>query len=880
MYTGSTSDYDAALYLRNVTNHTMLNNVLVAEGGSSALREQTYDTLTTMDYNVMHVTNGALVRSGFGFSTVFHTTLASWQTASLQDSNSTVFNPIFISPSDLHVLNQAMDSIGLPLADITHDIDGQQRPGIPDPGADEVFFVPDDVGAYSIEQPQSLCQGSNPVVVKIRNFGSVNLNSANVHLAINGVTVASLPWSGTLTPGQVSGNISMGSFNFPPNMGYLFEVWTTDPNGFPDAVTSNDTIATTTPLYPALSGTFSIGPSNADFATIQAAADALTQGGICGNVVFNIDSGTYTGQVTIGSYSTVHPNDSVIFQSLALDSSQVIIEAFGTQANNYVMQVAGAGNITFQHLTIRASSPFFSTAVVLSGSGANVNFREVAFWGAPGATVFFDQSLVVSTGGNNDNCRFEENTFHYGTIGLWLSGQGNVASTAQVDLLVKHNRFLSQEMGGIRVSNQNGMVVRHNTIIGGPTAATNHTAINLTGGTFYSTVKQNKVIDGRGSGIVVTDGFSTRIENNFLSLIGPPGLYFGSAVGVYDSPGTEVFHNSVWGTGNVTGCLIDEGNPWHYEVKNNVFYLTGGTMCVYITDIAGTDTIFDHNLWYTNGPQFGRYEQNSWSTPTIYDTFADWTSGTTNDSNSVEGIPTFVAFDDLHMIGTAAINDLGTPIPDIPNDIDGDSRSTIHPDVGADEFNLAATEVAATFSNLSATPCSDGTVEVSFESLGFTQLTVVDLEWTVNGISQTPSQWTGNLGTGQSTTAIVGSYNFEANTAYDIKVWLNNPNGAPDAAAGNDTAYTQFFSALVIENDTAQTLCPGDLLEPLPGPFSTYQWSNGGATASIRPGAAGTYTVTVSNAQGCIDSASFPVSLHPAPPVPTITANGDLLTSS
>jgi hypothetical protein len=68
------------------------------------------------------------------------------------------------------------------------------------------------------------------------------------------------------------------------------------------------------------------------------------------------------------------------------------------------------------------------------------------------------------------------------------------------------------------------------------------------------------------------------------------------------------------------------------------------------------------------------------------------------------------------------------------------------------------------------------------------------------------------------------------------------------------------------------------VLTAAPG-FTTYRWSNGMATQSITVAASGTFQVTAVDAQSCErTSAQITVTVHP-PPAPTITQNGNILSA-
>jgi trimeric autotransporter adhesin len=135
----------AGLDIRNNIFATNLVN-------TNAPAAKTYAILTTatsggvfgaINHNDYYVTGaqGVLGR----LNSVDRTTLADWQTASGQDANSIAADPVFISPTDLHIdptalrLASPVDNAGTPIAGITDDFDGGPRDAItPDIGGDEI----------------------------------------------------------------------------------------------------------------------------------------------------------------------------------------------------------------------------------------------------------------------------------------------------------------------------------------------------------------------------------------------------------------------------------------------------------------------------------------------------------------------------------------------------------------------------------------------------------------------------------------------------------------------------------------------------------------------------------------------------------------------
>ncbi len=75
-------------------------------------------------------------------------------------------------------------------------------------------------------------------------------------------------------------------------------------------------------------------------------------------------------------------------------------------------------------------------------------------------------------------------------------------------------------------------------------------------------------------------------------------------------------------------------------------------------------------------------------TPTLYQSFAEWQTGSGQDANSISVNPVFVSATNLHLtpVGNKDIDNKGTPVNGITTDIDNETRSTTKPDIGADEF--------------------------------------------------------------------------------------------------------------------------------------------------------------------------------------------------
>lgn len=86
-------------------------------------------------------------------------------------------------------------------------------------------------------------------------------------------------------------------------------------------------------------------------------------------------------------------------------------------------------------------------------------------------------------------------------------------------------------------------------------------------------------------------------------------------------------------------------------------------------------------------------------------------------------------------------------------------------------------------------------VVITLGNFGYNTITSTTVNWTVNGIPQTPYPWSGSLGFGQTLgNVVIGSYDFQS--PVDLTVWQSNPNGGNDPNPYNDTISKRVESAL------------------------------------------------------------------------------------
>ena len=78
-------------------------------------------------------------------------------------------------------------------------------------------------------------------------------------------------------------------------------------------------------------------------------------------------------------------------------------------------------------------------------------------------------------------------------------------------------------------------------------------------------------------------------------------------------------------------------------------------------------------------------------------------------------------------------------------------------------------------------------VKVTIQNMGDDWLTSCQINWTVNGVLQTPVTWKGHLYTDFYDTLTLGSYTQRPMTYDTITVWVSNPNNKVDSVLDDDT---------------------------------------------------------------------------------------------
>lgn len=190
-----------AMYIAGGTAN-LANNIFanMSTAGATSKRYCIYRSSGTIlsDYNDLYIDNAG-TNNFTGYYTADQATLANWQTASgNMDLHSIAVDPTFVSNTDLHTTNQALNGAGTPISGITIDIDTDPRdPVTPDMGADEnlappAFTCTAPVPGNTMASANSLCAGQ-PSILTLENVISGTGLSYQWQSSLDNITYADIP---------------------------------------------------------------------------------------------------------------------------------------------------------------------------------------------------------------------------------------------------------------------------------------------------------------------------------------------------------------------------------------------------------------------------------------------------------------------------------------------------------------------------------------------------------------------------------------------------------------------------------------------------------------------------------------------------------------
>ncbi|MFM8786822.1 MAG: right-handed parallel beta-helix repeat-containing protein, partial [Bacteroidota bacterium] len=475
---------------------------------------------------------------------------------------------------------------------------------------------------------------------------------------------------------------------------------------------------------------------------LQAAVQAIRCGGIAGPVTFELQSGVHYGSYSLGNIIGLSASSTLTFTSATGNAADVVLiqdtAVAGTERSIFVLN--NAEHIRFQNLTLRRT--------MMNGSAtggtfptAHIDANQASFLQVSGC-VF--QDSVVSTFVSRDNYGINaENSSNVTISGNSFLGfatalaLGSTSGSALTLNQVTNNSFAGY-LDAITAFDQLGMLISGNTF--------NQQRPNGMAAVTLNQVSACQVHSNRFSGVVynaqirVTNsddsiGQPTRLYNNSIAVdFNPSGVFglnapilidgFSDTSSAFPDPkdGVELAFNTikVRCLGNSTSTSLNYGlihavdntfgpvaptSPFvNLSIYNNNLYAesvagsavpSSWSALLLETDSIARKCSSNYNNFYLK-PIPGQTQGGNLTSVQLlnlsFGTCSAWTAAYNKDSNSVSLNPVFAGAN-LSIPLSATFNDLGTPYGGIGSDINGITRNTTTPDIGAFEFTPSPNDV-------------------------------------------------------------------------------------------------------------------------------------------------------------------------------------------
>ncbi|MDL5048498.1 DUF5011 domain-containing protein [Oscillatoria amoena NRMC-F 0135] len=737
------------------------NNILVNErtGGTSGgqhllLAFTNTNGSITMDYNTYNSTSGQFSRWGTTVSSSLTGHQSSFSSGVDLNSNEKPVN--FISANDLHLTGTSLGDGDLKaqiILQVTNDIDNNPRGGSTYRGADDdpanpILGSKNEIGVVAINEPlYGTCATATDVKATVKNFGINQVDTFTVNWSINGTLQTPVTFyqllDTVLGSGSVTQQVTLGNFAVTPGTLYTIKAWTSLPNNLTDADKTNDS---TQKLYKSAlaAGTYTIGGTSPDFATVSDAVNELNTYGICGPVVFDIRNGTYTEKLVFNEIPGASATNTITFKSESNNKTAVTIStaASASTTDNFTISLNGTDHITFRDLTLERSGTGTNSSVLyIEGNIENVVIRDNKFVGPTNITTdangvrshIFGAATTVTT-----NLSIFNNEMAGNSNGVWLNTNTITRSTGTKI----YNNTIDANYTGIFIAGQNYPEIYKNKIVRADQTINVEyygISLNIVDSAYF--ISQNFVESNRGYGIRLRDcngnaGKEGQVINNMITM-----TYAGtsSVFGISNetSGSYQLFaHNTCQLDVDNTSTSTTTGGRGFYmpvvtlnaysnvRILNNIFYnKLDGVAAWYTPNALAAIKELDYNLYYTTGENLG------YVTSTYYPDFTSFQAATAKDAHSYNFAPTFVSSNNPHLLFLSRFA-YGKNGLNINVDYDDDVRCASLPTIGADEYSPSLGIPTATFIG----PSGAVTGDRSYFLFNGNANQIAIYKWYVNGV--------------------------------------------------------------------------------------------------------------------------------------------------
>ncbi|MCC5916144.1 MAG: T9SS type A sorting domain-containing protein [Cryomorphaceae bacterium] len=648
-----------------------------------------------------------------------------------------------------------------------------------------------DAGVLQLTAPPALttfCAGSHNVIARVANFGVNQINNLSIHWEVNGVSQPNVNYSNPLDTQNGTGpwfaDVPLGALTFNAGTDYNLVVWTSQPNGQPDTINYNDTIQIT--IRPAMIGNYTLNAAmptaGTNFQSFNDLSNALTIRGVCGPVTVNVmpNSGPYNERVTFNEIrGASHAN------TITVNGNGNVLSFTATQIDDRnTLSFIGTDHFIIDSLNVQANGTAFGTAIYFTSRPNYNTVKNCSLYAASNSSsdfvIYFqannlpNQSALDINGNHN---LIENNIISGGNRGIsFLGGIG-------VKNKIINNTFENFSSSGLRILNQDSIIIEGNTI-NGSTATTSNV---LRGMEFLNTINHARVSKNRIKNSTVNFGnlsahsfinnhFSNNLMYGFINTGNKDLIFLSSAQGYWDFLHNTLHLNSANSSPSaITSIFLANNNNPFFRVKNNVFVhndTNAGSQYFYRAPSLPGNAEFGNNVYYSTNAGI------LINTNPSIQTFSDW-QAQGFDTNSVFINPNFVGgtVSDALRPQNIDIKGLGENFSSIiPDDFEGWPR-TPKPTPGAFELPpLPGIDLGILGFHLDNVTCiGNRPIRIIVYNNGGDTVTQFSVEWKVNTLAQTTFTTTGIFPPGWIDTITLGTIGILPNTNFDFEAEIIAP---------------------------------------------------------------------------------------------------------
>jgi gliding motility-associated-like protein len=483
-------------------------------------------------------------------------------------------------------------------------------------------------------------------------------------------------------------------------------------------ITSYSNVIEVQVAVPLPGGTYTINKNQPTGGTnFTSFADAISRMkcGIAGAVVFAVvpGSGPYVEQVILDSIPGASAINTVTFRG----NGDTLRYNAGINTERAVIKLNGADHIRIDSLVIdaRDAASYGWGIQLMNNADSNVISRNTILLNTTSTStiysgIIFSSSATSATTGSAlaDSNTVIGNTIVGGYYGITLNGS---AADPLKNNVIANNVLREFYYTGIYVNRTENNVIEGNDLsrpnravsdeYNGVYVTNPSTGLRVNGNKFHTPFGQQPATIEAFYGIYITAADASQTSpntysNNIIYNVTGQGSQYGIYLNASDY--TRIYHNTISlddATSYHTSTYITRGfymtttAAAGVEFKNNIVTVkrsgSGQRYAVYLVSTTST-AVLDYNDYYVPGdPATGAIGYRG----AAYATLAAWQAGTGLDANSISADPIFpsASTGGLEPLNPALENK-GTPVG-ILTDIRGNSRSTVTPDLGAFEYQLA-----------------------------------------------------------------------------------------------------------------------------------------------------------------------------------------------